>query len=111
MTGFLPVRICLQHANRSAKEDKHRRRPKFLESPPLDLPHQVFRSLGGGRPSLLGRTESVRRQQLSDFSALLLMDTLGVVSHSRLARLYSRRCCSVLSVTSFLLARISSPRP
>src|SRR2546428_3360500 len=29
----------------------------------------------------------VRRQQLSDFSALLLMDTLGVVSHSRLARL------------------------
>ncbi len=30
---------------------------------------------------------SVRRQQLSDFSALLLMDTLGVVSHSRLARL------------------------
>src|SRR6266567_2149824 len=30
---------------------------------------------------------TVRRQQLSDFSALLLMDTLGVVSHSRLARL------------------------
>jgi len=29
----------------------------------------------------------VRRQQLSDSSALLLMDTLGVVSHSRLARL------------------------
>ena len=31
--------------------------------------------------------DPVRRQQLSDFSALLLMDTLGVVSHSRLARL------------------------
>src|SRR5438128_1050961 len=30
---------------------------------------------------------TVRRQQLSDSSALLLMDTLGVVSHSRLARL------------------------
>jgi Periplasmic component of the Tol biopolymer transport system len=29
----------------------------------------------------------VRRQQLSDFSALLLMDTLGADSHSRLARL------------------------
>ncbi len=34
-----------------------------------------------------GETGVVRRQQLSDFSALLLMDTLGVVSHSRLARL------------------------
>ena len=30
---------------------------------------------------------AVRRQQLSDFSALLLMDTLGANSHSRLARL------------------------
>src|SRR5881409_715477 len=32
-------------------------------------------------------SKTVRRQQLSDLSALLLMDTLGFVSHSRLARL------------------------
>ena len=42
---------------------------------------------GGAAQKQFGEALSVRRQQLSDFSALLLMDTLGVVSHSRLARL------------------------
>jgi len=52
------------------------------EGPAYDLPIAVGILMASGQVP-----ETVRRQQLSDFSALLLMDTLGVVSHSRLARL------------------------
>jgi hypothetical protein len=72
-----------------------------LRSESLQLPMIEFREAEAARSgddqvehgpaeaeaARLAGEAAVRRQRLSDFSALLLMDTLGADSHSGLARL------------------------